>query len=106
MRYNSAIMSERIPLSEVAFLNYVNVPIGSRDSRGRFLPRGIARIIQLLKSDQIGVMPTDTVYGVHGLALDQKIVERIYQLKGRPKEKPFMVLTFSLFIYNRRAQIR
>lgn len=33
-------MSERIPLSEVAFLNNVSVPGGNRDLNGRFLPRG------------------------------------------------------------------
>lgn len=54
------------------------------------------RIADLLKSGQIGVFPSDTIYGVHGLALNQAVVERIYKLKGRPKRKPFIILIHSL----------
>lgn len=55
-----------------------------------------ARIASLLKLGQIGVFPSDTIYGVHGLALNQAVVERIYKLKVRPKQKPFIILIHSL----------
>ncbi len=59
-------------------------------------PTQIRKIIKLFKQGQIGVMPTDTIYGVHGLAQNQKVVERIYQLKIRSKKKPFIVLIHNL----------
>lgn len=37
-------------------------------------------------------MPTDTIYGIVGLAKDSEIVERIYQVKDREHTKPFVVL--------------
>lgn len=54
------------------------------------------RIARLLISGQIGVFPSDTIYGIHGLALNQEVVKRIYELKGRPKDKPFIILIHSL----------
>lgn len=47
---------------------------------------------KLLKKGQIGVIPTDTIYGLIGNALNPKVVERIYRVKKRPKRKPFIVL--------------
>ena len=44
----------------------------------------------------VGVLPTDTLYGVVGRALDKKAVERIYTLRKRNKEKPMIVLIGSL----------
>jgi len=41
-------------------------------------------------------LPTDTLYGLVGRALDKKAVERIYKLKGRNKNKPFIILISSL----------
>jgi L-threonylcarbamoyladenylate synthase len=38
---------------------------------------------QLLKPGAIGVIPTDTVYGVVARATDQQAVERLYMLKQR-----------------------
>jgi L-threonylcarbamoyladenylate synthase len=47
---------------------------------------------QLLRSGGIAVMPTDTIYGVVGQALNQKTVERIYVLKKRTPTKPVIIL--------------
>src|SRR4051812_10236635 len=49
-------------------------------------------IIKQLKNDGIGVIPTDTLYGIVGSALSKKAVERIYEVKGRNTNKPFIVL--------------
>ena len=49
-------------------------------------------LIQKLKAGAIGVLPTDTIYGLVGCALNQKTVERIYHVKGRTPTKPLIIL--------------
>lgn len=50
----------------------------------------------LLKEGAVGVVPTDTVYGICGSALNKKTVEKIYKLRKRRSEKPMIVLISSL----------
>jgi L-threonylcarbamoyladenylate synthase len=45
-----------------------------------------------LRAGRIGVLPTDTVYGVHASALNQAAVERVRILRDRQADKPFIVL--------------
>ncbi|MFH1667715.1 MAG: L-threonylcarbamoyladenylate synthase [Candidatus Komeilibacteria bacterium] len=45
-----------------------------------------------LQNGQIGIIPTDTLYGIVGLALNADVVERIYELKQRDGDKPFIIL--------------
>lgn len=52
--------------------------------------------IEILKAGGIGVMPTDTIYGLVGSALSKKTVERIYAVRQRKPEKPFIVLIGSI----------
>lgn len=47
-------------------------------------------------SGKITILPTDTLYGIVGQALDKKIVEKIYALKGRRPDKPFIILISSI----------
>ena len=54
------------------------------------------KIIELLKAGKIGVMATDTIYGIVGSALNPATVEEIYELRHREKDKPFIVLISSL----------
>ena len=54
-----------------------------------------SQLVNLLQQGGVGVLPTDTLYGLVGMALNPKTVERIYQLKGRAIEKPFIVLVAS-----------
>jgi L-threonylcarbamoyladenylate synthase len=51
-----------------------------------------SEIKELVLKGGIGVIPTDTIYGVVGSAFSKKTVERIYKLKEREKEKPFIIL--------------
>ncbi|MCI0532675.1 threonylcarbamoyl-AMP synthase [bacterium] len=48
--------------------------------------------ISILKSGGIGVMPTDTIYGIVCSALLPSAVERLYRVRRRDTEKPFIVL--------------
>ncbi len=41
-------------------------------------------------------MPTDTIYGIVGPALNKKAVEKIYRLRRRNKRKPLIILIGSL----------
>ncbi len=52
--------------------------------------------VKILKNDGIGVLPTDTLYGIMGSAFSKKAVERIYKVKGRNSKKPFIILISSL----------
>lgn len=54
------------------------------------------QFIKLLKIGKIGVMPTDTIYGIVGSALNPQTVEKIYALRKREKDKPFIILISSL----------
>lgn len=50
----------------------------------------------LLKTSCVGIIPTDTIYGVVGRALDKQCVERIYNLRRRDTNKPMIILIASL----------
>ncbi|MES2023253.1 MAG: L-threonylcarbamoyladenylate synthase [Patescibacteria group bacterium] len=56
------------------------------------MKQDINKIIKILKSGGMGVMPTDTLYGLVGSALSKKTVERIYKIKGRNEKKPLIIL--------------
>lgn len=49
-------------------------------------------IIKKLQEGHIVGMPTDTIYGMLGLAKNKYIVERIYGLRKRNPEKPCIIL--------------
>jgi len=50
---------------------------------------------EILKNDGVVVIPTDTLYGVVGRALSKEAVEKIYKIKRRKDNKPFIVLISS-----------
>ena len=52
--------------------------------------------IKILKKGGIGVVATDTLYGIVGSALSIKAVQRIYAVKGRDDKKPFIILISSI----------
>lgn len=53
---------------------------------------GKERAIELLKSGSLVAFPTDTVYGLAAYPWDEAAVERLYQVKQRPKELPIPLL--------------
>lgn len=46
----------------------------------------------LLRDGQLVAVPTETVYGLAGNGLDEKAVEAIYEVKGRPQVKPLSLM--------------
>ena len=55
----------------------------------------LAEIAKALASGAVLLMPTDTIYGLHALALDGNAVARVAEIKGREETKPFIVLASS-----------
>jgi L-threonylcarbamoyladenylate synthase len=49
-------------------------------------------VTDTLRRGEVGVMPTDTLYGIVGSALRPKTVERIYRLRKRNPKKPMIIL--------------
>lgn len=56
----------------------------------------LAEIARTLAGGNVVLMPTDTIYGLHALALDDAAVARVAELKGREETKPFIVLASSI----------
>jgi O-6-methylguanine DNA methyltransferase len=50
----------------------------------------------LLKEGAIGVIPTDTIYGICTSAFNRKSVEKVYKLRKRNPNKPCIILISSL----------
>ena len=49
-------------------------------------------VAELLRSGKVGVVRTDTLYGLLARAGDREAVERIFAIKRRSPEKPVLVL--------------
>ncbi len=49
-------------------------------------------LIKVLKNGGVVIMPTDTIYGIVGSALNSPTVERIYDIRKRAPEKPCIIL--------------
>ena len=60
------------------------------------LTRKLSEVAPFLESGGIGVLPTDTLYGLVGAARSESAVERIYTVRERSKRKPFIVLIPSI----------
>lgn len=47
----------------------------------------IEQAVEVLKSGNLAILPTETVYGLFADATNQSAVEQLYAVKGRPTEK-------------------
>lgn len=52
----------------------------------------ISQAAKLIASGGLVIIPTETVYGIAANALDKKALDRLYEIKKRPKDKPFALL--------------
>lgn len=53
-------------------------------------------IVEKIKNGGVGVLPTDTMYGVVGSAMDPEVVEKLFELRHRDPSKPFLALVSSI----------
>lgn len=58
-------------------------------------------IIPEIKNGAIGILPTDTLYGLVGSAINKNTVERIYKIRKRAPEKPMIILISSMEYLNK-----
>lgn len=55
-------------------------------------PDAVARALSLLRSGHVVAIPTDTVYGVAVDGLNPDAIQRLYQVKERPADRPIPLL--------------
>ena len=65
----------------------------------------VARAAELMSRGDIAALPTETVYGLAGNALDPAAVGRIYAAKGRPASNPVIIHVGSLDLAIRSASL-
>ena len=53
-------------------------------------------VANILIKGGIGVLPTDTIYGIVGSTFRPRAVERIYKLRKRNRKKPMIILIGSI----------
>src|SRR3989338_3422497 len=51
----------------------------------------ISEAASVLKGGGLVIIPTETVYGIAANMIDKNALERLYEIKQRPKDKPFSV---------------
>ncbi len=61
-----------------------------------YITKDLKDAYQILRSGKIGVIKTDTLYGIVANALDKDAVEKIYKIKGRTPSKPLLMLVPSV----------
>lgn len=52
----------------------------------------IQQAAEVITSGGLVIIPTDTVYGIAANASNKKALDRLYEIKKRPKDKPFAML--------------
>jgi len=60
-------------------------------SSGQIKENYIHEAAHILNSGGLVIFPTETVYGVGASLFNQKAIERLYDIKKRPKDKPFSI---------------
>ena len=67
--------------------------------------RKIDQVVEVLKRGGVIAFPTDTLYGIGCDIMNKKAIERVYQIKQRPKSKPFSFLCSDLKNISRYAKV-
>jgi len=62
----------------------------------RPLPADLAAAARVLRAGGLVAFPTETFYGLGANALDPEAVARVFRAKGRPADKPLLVLVSSV----------
>lgn len=65
----------------------ITVKTGQKD----FDPADIEKLAQMLKDGMLGIIPTDTVYGIAALASDSGAVQKLLTVKRRRPDNPLPV---------------
>ena len=57
---------------------------------------GLEQILTFLRAGGVIAFPTDTAYGLGADPFNEKAVHRIFEIKGRPENKPILLLVNSM----------
>ena len=68
-------------------------------------PRLISKVVDILKQGGVICYPTDTMYGIGCDIFNQKAVKKVYEVKKRPRQKPFSFMCSSLKDISRYAHV-
>ena len=71
----------------------------------RINPRQIRRIGESLRDGGVIVYPTDTCYGIGADIFNKKAIEKVYSIKGLPKNTPFSFVCPNLSDISRYAHV-
>lgn len=53
----------------------------------------INEAVRIIENGGVVILPADTVYGIFGNALNEQTIDRVYQIKGRKRGKPFGIVS-------------
>ena len=67
-------------------------------------PAALEAAARVLRAGGLVAFPTETFYGLGAYALDEAAVARVFRAKGRPGDKPLLVLVDSLAMVERVAR--
>jgi tRNA threonylcarbamoyl adenosine modification protein (Sua5/YciO/YrdC/YwlC family) len=67
--------------------------------------RKISQVVELLRDGGVIAYPTDTIYGIGCDIMNKKAIERVYQIKQRPKNKPFSFICSDLKNISQYAKV-
>jgi L-threonylcarbamoyladenylate synthase len=68
-------------------------------------PKAVEKAVEYLQRGQVIICPTDTIYGFLADATNNKAVQRIFDIKGREKDKPLPVFVKNLEMAKKYALI-
>lgn len=66
---------------------------------------GILKAVELLRRGGIVAFPTETVYGMGCDATNEEALKRLYEVKGRSLDKPFIVGVWSKEVVSKIAEV-
>jgi len=67
--------------------------------------RKIDRVVELLQRGGVIAYPTDTIYGIGCDITNKKAIERIYQIKQKPRHRPFSFICSDLKNISQYAKV-
>jgi L-threonylcarbamoyladenylate synthase len=66
-------------------------------------PAALADAVAALRAGRVIAFPTETFYGLGAAALTPAAVRQVFEVKGRPEDKPLLVLVDSIAMVERLA---
>jgi L-threonylcarbamoyladenylate synthase len=67
-------------------------------------PEALEAAVRVLRAGALVAFPTETFYGLGARALDPAAIARVFGAKGRPADKPLLVLVDSVAMVDRVAR--